>query len=85
MTGMPIEATISNGIFSVLGDPNFVGVGIVGFFMAAVFLVPTHPALKVLAFFGGVILALPYLGWGLFLLSFGMGLILWFAVKRFWG
>jgi hypothetical protein len=70
---------------SILGDPVFVGAGIIAFFVAAVCLIPTHPALKVFAFFGAVILAIPYVGWGILLLSFGGGLIIWFALRRIWG
>jgi len=81
-----LETLFQNTLLNqVFGNPSFAGVGIVGFFMAIVFLAPTHPVIKVMAFFGGVILALPFLGWGMLLLSFGLGLIIFFALRRMFG
>lgn len=80
-----LETVFGNGFLSILGSPMFEGMGVIAFFTALVMLYPTHPALKILAFFGGCILAVPFFGWSVLILGFGMGTIIWFAVRRFWG
>lgn len=80
-----IESIFANGMMMTTGDPQFIGILIAGFFMGAVFAVPSHPALKVFAFFGGVLLALPFIGLASLIWSFGLGLVIWFAFRRFWG
>jgi len=83
--GNVLETQFANGIMSVVGDPAFIGTGVMAFFMGTVFLAPAHPALKVFAFFIGVLLAMPYVGMATLLWSFGLGIIIWFAWRRIWG
>lgn len=82
----PLETFIQNGFMSVLGDPTLGGVAVIGFLTGMVLLLPTHPAVKVIGIFGGVILSLSCgLTWAMLLLSLGLGIILWFAMRRIWG
>lgn len=79
------ETIFGTGFMTLFGDPNLAGIGVIAFFTGAVLLVPSHPAVKAMAFFGGCILALPFFGWSIMLLGWGLGIILFFAARRFWG
>ena len=80
-----LETIFGNGFMSIFGDPAFAGFAIYGFFLGMAFLAPSSPPVKILAFFGATILAIPFLGLAWVLWGFGMGVVIWFAVRRFWG
>ena len=82
MTTANAEAIVGNGLMALFGDPMFGGLAVVGLCSAAVFLVPTHPALKALAIFGGLLLAAPFLPAAALVGGIGLGVLVWMAVSR---
>lgn len=79
---LAVEGGISNAIFSALGRPEFIGLGIVGFFGLIVFLYPTSPGLKVLVLFGACLLAFPFLPFISIVGGIGAAFIMWIAATR---
>lgn len=78
----PFESFISNGLFSIVGDPGILGILIIAFFSGFVFIAPTHPSFKALIIGGAVILASPFLPGAAIFFGIIGGLIIWFAGSR---
>jgi hypothetical protein len=81
----PLETIVQNALVGLVGDVSFLGILLVGGVMGMVFLAPTSAPIKIFAFLGACLLATPIFGLAGILFGFGFGIILWMAVRRFWG
>jgi len=79
----PLESTIYSSCMSIVGDPTYLGLLVLGFFVGFVFLQGTRMDVKIMVIVPALFLAMSFIGILKVIVVVGIGVVMMLGIKKF--